>query len=148
MNSAHTYLMCSGLWDLDGLIEGADGVKFKQEGQLAVYRQDDIWSIDSRITILRPAPQDIVSRYEVAPFNEAAGYAEWTSHVGGPEPVHGLFVIVEDAIMSPWQSSGGEYWGQEVLVRVADDEYRVRGFAFLKQNKVSAWSARMFRISK
>lgn len=145
MNFAHTYLMRSGFWELDGLIEGPDGQVCRQTGQLVVCRRDGLWSIDSLIVISRPTAREIVSRYEVGPFNEKDACAEWKAHLGGPAPIYGLFVIVEDAIMSPWQSSSGDYWGQEIMVWAADDEYRVRGYAFLKRQRVSAWSARMFR---
>jgi hypothetical protein len=47
--------------------------------------------------------------------------------------------------MSPWQSRGGAYWGQEILRRVSNDEDVGRGFAFLNNKKVSAWSTRLVR---
>jgi hypothetical protein len=89
--------------------------------------------------------RDFEARYEVVPFSENKNYTEWKSMTGGPEPLFGLFVVVEDTILTPSQSRSGVYWGQEAHIRVGKGEYSNRGFSFLKDEKVSSWSMRLIK---
>lgn len=124
----HTYLLQPGLWELTGIYYDINNNAFPQRGQLVITTEQT---------------QSVSSRYEVQPLAPEASSTEWKSETGGPEPVFGLFVLVGDTIMSPWQSRSGTYWGQEILMRWSPSEYRGRGFAFLKNDKVSAWSTRL-----
>jgi hypothetical protein len=112
---------------------------------LVIVHTPDLWTIEGKLTITTHETQEVSSRYEVQPLTPEASFTEWRSETGGPEPVLGLFVVVEDVLMSPWQSRSGTYWGQEILRRIYEDEYMGRGFAFLNNQKVSAWSTRLVR---
>ncbi len=139
----HTYLLRPGLWELTGAYRDVHNFSFPQKGQLVVTHEPDLWLIEGQLTVTTGETRTIASRYDVQPLAEGASFTEWKSEVGGPEPVFGLFVLVDDAIMSPWQSRSGTYWGQEVLRRVSPTEYQGRGFAFLNNEKVSAWATRL-----
>jgi|GEM_PF-984484 len=139
----HTYLLQPGLWELTGIYYDRNNNPFPQRGQLVVTHEPDLWTIDAQVVITTEQTQTVTSRYEVQPLAPEAGVTEWKSETGGPEPVFGLFVVVGDTLMSPWQSRSGTYWGQEILMRWNPSEYRGRGFAFLKDDKVSAWSTRL-----
>lgn len=139
----HTYLLQPGLWELTGIYYDINNNPFPQRGQLVITHESDLWTIDAQLVITTEQTQSVSSRYEVQPLAPEAGFTEWKSETGGPEPVFGLFVLVGDTIMSPWQSRSGTYWGQEILMRWSPSEYRGRGFAFLKDDKVSAWSTRL-----
>lgn len=139
----HTYLIQPGLWELTGIYYDVNNNPFPQRGQLVVTHEPDLWTIDAQVVITTEQTQTATSRYEVQPLAPGASFTEWKSETGGPEPVFGLFVLVGDTLMSPWQSRSGAYWGQEILMRWNHSEYRGRGFAFLNDDKVSAWSTRL-----
>ena len=139
----HTYLLQPGLWELSGIYYDLNNNPFPQKGQLVVSHEPDLWTIEAQLVITTEQTQTVSSRYEIKPLGERADHTEWKSETGGPEPVFGLFVMVGDTIMSPWQSRSGTYWGQEILMRWSAVEYRGRGFAFLNDRKVSAWSTRL-----
>jgi hypothetical protein len=143
--SAHAYLSRPGLWAVEGVFMDRQEGRHRQSGQLVVVHGPDLWTIDSELTISGEDARDFLTRYEVQPLAPGAVHTEWKSDTGGPEPIYGLFVIVEDALMSPWQSRSGAYWGHETLTRVSDDVYLSRGFAFLKREKVSSWAVRLTR---
>lgn len=139
----HTYLLQPGLWELTGIYYDQNNNPYPQRGQLVVTHEPDLWTIEAQVVITTEQTQTVSSRYEVQPLASGASFTEWKSETGGPEPVFGLFVLVGDTLMSPWQSRSGTYWGQEILMRWNPSEYRGRGFAFLKDDKVSAWSTRL-----
>ncbi|MDR1922143.1 MAG: hypothetical protein LBS31_10455 [Candidatus Adiutrix sp.] len=138
--SVHSYLLKPGLWDVSGVFYDSNHNPFPQQGQLVVIHEPDLWVVEGQLTINTGQTQTISSRYEVQPLGEKAVFTEWKSETGGPEPILGLYVMVGDSIMSPWQSRSGAYWGQEVLMRRSLLEYHGRGFAFLKNDLVSAWT--------
>ncbi len=140
---AHSYLYRPGLWDLAGIYYDVNNNAFPQKGTILVTHEPDLWIVEAQLTLTTEQTQKVASRYEIQPPAEGASFTEWKSETGGPEPVYGLYVIVGDTIMSPWQSRSGAYWGQEVLTRVDENDYQARGFAFLENEKVSAWSTRL-----
>jgi hypothetical protein len=136
-----------GLWSVDGIYYDREDVPHAQSGQLLVSHSPNLWTIDSQLKISGEDQRDFISRYELNPMAQGQSHTDWKSHTGGPEPIFGLFVVVEDCLMMPWQSQTGAYWGQEVLAFRKPDEYISRGFAFIKETKVSAWAVRMTRQS-
>ncbi len=141
--SEHSYLLKPGLWEISGLYIDKYENKFSQKGQLLISHEPGLWTLEATLTIATKQAQTINSRYEIQPLSSGASFTEWKSETGGPEPVFGLFVLVGDTIMSPWQSRSGIYWGQEIMARQSADSYQGRGFAFLNNEKVSAWITRL-----
>ena len=141
----HTYLLQPGLWTVEGLYLDQSEGRHLQSGQLVIVHGPDLWTIESELTISGQDTRDFLSRYEITPLAPGATYTEWKSETGGPEPVYGLFVIVEDCVLSPWQSSSNTYWGHETLTKINDNVYLSRGFAFLKREKVSSWAVKLVR---
>ena len=142
----HTYLLEAGLWEMVGIFYDANNNTYPQQGNLVISHEPDLWVVEGQLTITTHETQIVNNRNEVQPLAEGDTFTEWKSEVGGPEPVYGLYVLVEDALMSPWQSHSGTYWGQEVLTRTSEDEYQGRGFAFIQNKRVSAWSTRLTRV--
>ena len=143
----HSYLLKPGLWEMTGSYVDRNNNSWPQRGQLVITHEPDIWVIEAQLVINTGETQTVNSRYDVQPLAPGAAFTEWKSETGGPEPVLGLFVVVDDTLMSPWHSRSGAYWGQEILIRQSQTEYQGRGFAFLNQEKVSAWSTRLTRNS-
>jgi hypothetical protein len=141
----HTYLFMPGLWQADGVYYDELEKPHLQTGELLVEHAPDFWTIDIRLNISGQDRRDFVSRYMVTPFREGVSFTEWKSHVGGPEPIFGLFVVVQESILMPWHSQSGQFWGQEALSSVGPDLYLSRGFAFLKDRKAYSWATRLVR---
>lgn len=146
IKTKHTYLLEPGLWEIEGAYYDLNNNAYPQKGQVVITHEPGLWTLEGKLTITTHETQIINYRYEIEPQAEEATYTEWKSETGGPEPVFGLFVSVEETIMSPWQSRSGTYWGQEVLTHISPDGYQARGFAFLENKKVSAWSTRLTRL--
>jgi hypothetical protein len=144
-DQGHTYLLRPGLWSVEGILIDREGHRHLQSGQLVIVHSPELWTIESEMTISGIDPREFLSRYEITPMAQGALQTEWRSESGGPEPVYGLFVIVEDAVLSPWQSRSGNYWGHETLIRVSDDRYQSRGFAYLKRERVMSWAVKLVR---
>jgi hypothetical protein len=142
----HTYLTRPGLWEIEGHYYDRSDNRHDAKGQLVVTHSPELWTLESKINISGDDKRDFVSLYEITPMPPAASFTEWKSQTGGPEPIYGLFVLVEDTVMMPWQSGSGSYWGQEIMGFKNPDEYLGRGFAFLKNEKVSAWAFRLTRL--
>jgi hypothetical protein len=147
MPVSHTYVFEPGLWSVDGIYRDGKNVPHSQEGQLLVTHTPELWTIDSQMKISGEDKRDFLTRYEFDPLAPDATYAEWKSFTGGPEPIFGLFVLVEETILMPWQSRGGHYWGNEVLSFKSGSRYLSRGFAFLKDKLVSSWAVTLTRLT-
>ncbi|MDR1314234.1 MAG: hypothetical protein LBQ12_11205 [Deltaproteobacteria bacterium] len=143
----HTYLFKPGLWQADGVYYDTLEKPHLQTGELLIEHAPDAWTIDSRMNVTGQDRRDFVSRYTVTPFKEGVSYTEWKSHTGGPEPVFGLFVVVQESILMPWQSQSGKFWGQEVLSSVTPDLYLSRGFAFIQDRKAYSWAVKLARVA-
>jgi hypothetical protein len=147
MSISHTYLFEPSLWSVEGIYRDGKNIPHSQEGQLLISHTPELWTIDSQLTISGQDKRDFLTRYEFSPFSATEQYAEWKSFSGGPEPIFGLFVLIEETILMPWQSQTGIYFGQEVLVYQSPTQYLSRGFAFLQNKLVSSWAATLSRLT-
>jgi hypothetical protein len=141
----HTYLFQPGLWYVEGVFLDKDDVQHRQTGQLVIVHSPDLWTIDSMLNISGEDTRDFQTRYEINPPLADKSEMEWKSLSSGPEPIYGLFVVVDDVIMMPWQSRSGAYWGHETLIRLTNSEYLSRGFGYIQNVKVSSWSVKLTR---
>jgi hypothetical protein len=141
----HTYLVEPGLWAVEGIYLDQEERPHRQTGELVVIHGQGIWTMESRMKVSGEDTRDFDTRYDITPLPEGKSYTEWKSITSGPEAIMGLFVIVEDTVMMPWESESGVYWGQEVLARVGPADYLSRGFAFINRDKVSAWAVKLTR---
>jgi hypothetical protein len=148
VTTKHTYLFEPGLWTMEGIYLDREEQPHLQTGQLVVIHSPSLWTIESQINISGQDTRDFETRYDITPMQPGKSYTEWKSITNGPEAIFGLFVVVEDTLMMPWESESGIYWGQEVLARVSPHEYLSRGFAFIKNDKVSAWAVKLTRATE
>jgi hypothetical protein len=144
----HTYLFEPGLWSMEGVYRDREDKPHRQTGQLAVVHSPGLWTIESSLAISGEDTRDFETRYDVTPMAEGRSFTEWKSITEGPEPIFGLFVVVEDSILMPWESESGTFWGQEALLMLSPGEYSSRGFAFIKREKVSSWAVRLTRADQ
>ncbi|MDR2349174.1 MAG: hypothetical protein LBF41_00935 [Deltaproteobacteria bacterium] len=147
MSRQHTYLIEPGLWAADGIYYDDADQPHVQRGELLVEHAPDLWTIDSQMKISGQDRRDFNTRYEVKPLPEGVSFTDWKMLSGGPEPVFGLFVFVEECVLMPWQSRSNRFWGQEVLFSKSPDEYLSRGFSFIQDKKVYSWAVTLKRQS-
>ncbi|MDR1607269.1 MAG: hypothetical protein LBT38_02515 [Deltaproteobacteria bacterium] len=143
----HTYLLQPGLWIVEGFYYDRDDSRHNAKGQLLITHGRDEWILENEIRVSGEDRRLFVSRYTIQPMSKLDTFTNWKSEVGGPEPLYGLFVLVEDMVMMPWQSGTGYYWGQEIMAYKSPDEYVSRGYAFINSQKVSSWAFMLTRQS-
>ncbi|MDV3425827.1 MAG: hypothetical protein LIR50_00885, partial [Bacillota bacterium] len=70
----------------------------------------------------------------------------WKSFNPALGELNGIFIIVQDSIMSKYISKDEQYNGFEYLKKVDDVTYENRGAAFKKEEKLSSWAVKLERI--
>lgn len=139
----HTFLFNEGLWEASGTYYDAQGNRLSNEGQTVITHGPDLWISEGSMKIIGENPMEFHNRYEIIPFAPGFDFTTWRSFNPDLETLHGHYVIVEDAIISPWQSETGEFWGTEFLVQVSETVYRGRGYAFRQGQKLSSWAVQL-----
>ena len=100
------------------------GNRFPNQGQTLITHQPDVWINEGTMKIMAAQPLEFSNRYEVEPFKPGSDHSTWRSFNPDLDTLTGRYIIVEDSIISPWQSENGRYWGTEFLVQVSPVEYR------------------------
>ncbi|MBF0529013.1 MAG: hypothetical protein HQK55_07045 [Deltaproteobacteria bacterium] len=139
----HTFLFDPCLWETDGVYYDANGQRLLCEGRTVITHQPDSWTNEGTLRLMTDPPLELHNRYDIVPFAPGLDMTTWTSFNPEIEILHGRFIIVEDAIISPWKSTSGEFWGTEFLVQVSETEYRGRGCAFKGEFKLAGWAIRL-----
>ncbi|SFH41029.1 hypothetical protein SAMN05660649_05108 [Desulfotomaculum arcticum] len=55
-------------------------------------------------------------------------------------------MVIEDTILSTYVSEDGDYSGPESLVKISDNLYKTKGFAFKGNSKLSSWSVELIKV--
>ena len=139
----HSFLFQEGLWLANGRYYDACGVALPCEGQTRITHAEGLWINEGFMRVLADQPVEFSNRYEIVPFEEGQEITTWHSLNPDLENLHGQFIIVFDAIISPWQSESGEYWGSEFLLQINDTLYHNRGYACRGNTKLSSWAVEL-----
>ncbi|HEY4706176.1 MAG TPA: hypothetical protein VII64_01870 [Thermodesulfobacteriota bacterium] len=142
MKIRHTFLMEEGYWMATGEFFDQFGEAIPVEGSARVTHGKEFWRSQG---VMRLNGQEIENNYEIRPFEEGKDYTGWTATNPALGKLTGLFVIVDDSIISTISSEDGQISGIEYMVRVSDYHYRSRGFIFRNGEKVSSWAAELVR---
>lgn len=67
----------------------------------------------------------------------------WKSYNPALGELKGIFIIVQDSIMSKYDSADGQYTGYEYLRKIDDLTYENRGFALVNNKKLSSWAVQL-----
>jgi hypothetical protein len=139
----HTFLFRPALWESRGWFYDNAGNRLPCEGQTVITHESDIWINEGSMKVIGPQPMEFTNRYEIAPFKPGLDFTTWQSFNPDLESLSGHFVIVEDAILSPYKSESGQFWGNEFMVQVSEREYRGRGYVFQGDQKLSSWAIQL-----
>lgn len=146
MRIKHTFLFEEGIWAVSGEYTGQNGVTIPMEGNARITHSERIWKNQGSMTLVQPGGNiEIRNDYEIAPFEEGSDYTAWRSDNPSLGKLTGLFVVVDDSIISTIASDDGKISGIEYLRKVSDDHYMSRGFIFRGAEKVSSWAADLVR---
>ncbi|MHB1420342.1 MAG: hypothetical protein ACYCX4_12285 [Bacillota bacterium] len=135
----HTFLFKEGTWFSTGKFYGSRNNAFSAEARMVVTHLQELWLVESFVKLLLDKPVEFQNRYEIKPIQ--SDHTDWYSF--NPErggDVHGKFMVVEDTIFSTYASDNGVFSSLESTVKISDDAYTVKGFAFKEGKKQSSWS--------
>jgi hypothetical protein len=115
-------------------------------GEATISHQEGIWFNHSRLRILLENPIEFQSDYKIVPFGPDKDFTTWTSLNPALGRLAGKFVIVDDSILSFFQSEDGQYTGFEYLRKLDESTYTNRGALFQGAQKGSSWIAELRKI--
>ncbi len=149
MRSAkHTFLFTEGLWIAKGQYTGESGVSVPAEGKSKITQQKSLWMIEAFMRLQQEDVTEIRQVYEIVPFRSGATTTNWKSRNPLWGVLFGRFIIVEDSIISTYQSESSEYSGVEILWQENENLYQSRGFAVRGDKILSSWAVSLEKKGK
>lgn len=146
MRIRHTFLFEEGIWSVSGEYTGQNGVTVPVEGSARITHSTMVWQNRGSMTLVQPSGDiEIRNDYEIVPFEEGSDFTAWQGENPALGKLNGLFVVVDDSIISTIASDDGKISGIEYLRKVSEDLYKVRGFIFRGEEKLSSWAADLVR---
>lgn len=146
MKVKHTFLLEEGFWVATGEYFDSAGRPVALEGTARITHGEGLWKSRGVMRLASPgwAGAEIENNFDIRPF-EGRDHTGWASMNPALGRLTGLFVIVDDTIVSTISSEDGRFSGIECLQKVSDFHYRTRGFIFKGDEKVSSWAADLVR---
>jgi hypothetical protein len=139
----HTYLLQEGLWIASGFYFDETDRLIPMGGETSITHRENLWLLQSTMRILLEEPTGFHSDCEIIPFLPGRNDTTWQSLNPAVGKLLGRFVIVDDSILSFFQSEDGRFTGAEYLLKMDDATYRNRGVLFEGDRKGSSWIAEM-----
>ena len=146
MRIRHTFLFEEGIWAVSGEYIGQNGVAVSVEGSARITHEAMVWRNRGVMTLIQPSGNvDIKNDYEIVPFEEGSDFSAWRAENPALGKLSGLFVVVDDSIISTISSEDGKVSGIEYVRKVSENHYMSRGFIFRGEEKLSSWAAELVR---
>ncbi len=145
MIADHAFLFEEGLWGARGYYIDSIGVPYPVEGESRITHEGDCWINDSWMRIPADPPVEYRNRYVITPFEEGTDCTAWISNNPALGRLRGMFVLVDDTILSVYGTEDGRLRGSEALFRVSSILYRGRGCLMEGEKKISSWSVELKR---
>ena len=139
----HTFLFKEGLWRVEGEFLDGTGNRIAVEGTAQIRHYPDKWVYEGTLRTRTSKPAEHKTLYEIQPFAAGNFATSWTSASATLGSLHGRFLVVDDAILSAYESATGRYRGQDTIVRRDDKRYSARGALFDSQKLLSAWAVEL-----
>jgi len=142
----HTFLFEEGVWRAEGAYVDSTNTELRAEGTITITHTDTAWINEGTLRLMLPRPAEFQNRYEIVPFAEGKDYTVWTSQNPVIGTLTGRIVVVDDSLISVYESKDRIYTGSEYLLHVSDTIYQNRGFAFKESERISSWRVQLTRI--
>lgn len=141
----HTYLLTPGKWTALGLFWDESGAESKARGETVISHSDDFWFLRGGVEVLSDPPVSLSHQYEITPFIENFPSTVWVTHDESIGKMSGVFTIVQDAILSNFNSEDNQYAGFEFFIRADKDTYRNEGAFYRGRRRLSSWAVTLKR---
>lgn len=142
----HTYLFKEGLWTAKGIYIDEGGHDIPVEGESEISHVDEIWVNETCMRMFGDSPLEFQNRYEIVPFAPDKDFTSWTSSSPTLGFFLGRFIVVDDSILSFYQSKNGEYSGTEYLRKIDEALYWNRGAFMTNDKKLSSWVVKLRKV--
>ena len=139
----HTYLFQEGLWIASGFYFDETNHLIPMGGETRITHQENLWLIESSMKIILEDPTSFQSHYEIIPFLPDRDDTSWQSLNPAMGKLLGTFVVVDDSILSFFQSEDKRFTGTEYWLKMDDATYKNRGVLFEGDQKGSSWVAEL-----
>ena len=139
----HTYLFHEGLWIVSGYYFDKTNRLIPMGGETRITHQENLWLVQSSMRIILEDPTSFHSDYEIVPFLPGRDYTTWQSFNPAMGKLLGRFAVVDDSIISFFQSEDGQFTGTEYWLKGDDTLYKNRGVLFERDQKGSSWIAEL-----
>ena len=143
--TAHTFLFEPAHWLATGEFTGQAGDTNSVAGEAMIAHERKLWRNTSRMRVSGEAPVEYTNVYDIVPFPHGSAWTSWTSHNPSLGRLIGRFVLMQDTIMSVFESEDGAYHGAESMLRVTPDLYQCRGVLLRGGVLVSQWTVELTR---
>lgn len=136
----HTFLLKEGLWRSEGEFLDGAGKRTTVAGEAHIRHYPDKWVYEGVLRAATVPPTEHRTVYEIQPMAPGNFATPWTSKSPAFGTLHGRFIVIDDAILSAYESATGRYRGQDTILRRDERHYSAHG-AMLDGGKIlSAWS--------
>jgi len=142
----HSYLFREALWTAEGTYRDGEGSEFPVRGETRIRHYEDHWSIEGSMHLYGDEKTAFVNNYRVEPFEPSGADTAWTSENPALGALKGRFAVVEDVILSHFESDDRRYSGVECLRRINHHSYRSRGVLYDGERLLSAWAVNLMMI--
>jgi hypothetical protein len=142
----HTYLFETGRWRAIGTYYDEDGVPVSVTGESSVDVKPTVWTLNGHMVLELDEPLKIVNKYLIKPFDNRKDHTTWTSDNPSLGKLMGRFTIVNDTIISQYQSEDGKFTGTEILLYIDHDQYQNWGVLYGEDIKISSWEVMLERM--
>jgi|CZCB01.1.fsa_nt_gi hypothetical protein len=142
----HTFLFQEGVWKVEGQYFGGLNNPIPLTGEIRIAHTVSKWLYDASMQLLTQTPVEFQNLYEIVPFEEDGDTTSWKSYNPEIGRLYGRYMIVDDSILSMYQSEGGEYMGMEYMLMVNKKTYKARGYTLHGKVRASSWSATFTKV--
>ncbi len=142
----HTFLFEEGLWRAEGIYLDGTNTVLQAEGTITITHEKDLWINEGSLKLLLPQPAQFQNRYEIVPFEGDKDCTNWKSLNPVIGTLLGRIVLVDDSLISVYESEDRHYTGSEYLLQISQNLYKNRGFAFKDEERISSWAVELTRM--
>ena len=141
----HTYILEEGIWRASGQYWDENQNCINVQGKTEITHNKSNWILDGYMELQLDNPIKFFNKYTIEPVKPERDYTFWTSENPALGTLIGSFMIINDTILSKYQSEDGQYSGVESLIITNSNFYKNRGFAFHNKQKLSSWAIELHR---
>lgn len=143
----HTFLFDESVWLVSGSYINEKSVSVEVEGDCVISHRDGRWFNEFNIELKADDSAQYRNLqyktvYEYDPIDSARESSVWHASNALLGRLHGVLVIVDDTILSSYQSANGSVRGMETLRLISEYEYQCRGALFEAGKRSSSWVLR------